>query len=73
MIAAVPALDWLFRRVPEKAATILLSAVVAHSAWHWMLDRGSRLVQYRLRWPGVDAALLASLMRGLMLALLLAG
>jgi hypothetical protein len=71
--AAVPALSWLFRRVPEKAAIILLSAVVAHSAWHWMLDRGSRLLQYRFQWPSFDAALLASLIRGLMLALLLAG
>jgi hypothetical protein len=37
-----------------------------------MLDRGSRLLQYRFQWPALDAALLASLMRGLMLALLLA-
>ena len=73
VVAAVPALDWLFRRVREKAATILLSAVVAHSAWHWMVDRGSRLVQYRFQWPVLDAALLASLMRGLMLALVLGG
>jgi flagellar biogenesis protein FliO len=38
-----------------------------------MLDRGSRLVQYRFQWPALDAALLASLMRGLMLALMLIG
>jgi hypothetical protein len=38
-----------------------------------MLDRGSRLLEYRFQWPALDGALLASLMRGLMLALLLAG
>jgi hypothetical protein len=29
--------------------TILMSALVAHTAWHWALDRGNVLVGYR--WP----------------------
>ena len=36
VVALVPASGWLFRRIPERIGTILLSALVAHSAWHWM-------------------------------------
>jgi hypothetical protein len=70
---AVPLLDLLFRRgQAERAGTILLSALVAHQAWHWMTERASVLRQYRFRWPAFDLALLASAMRGLTLALGLA-
>jgi hypothetical protein len=27
--------------------TILMSALVAHTAWHWALDRGKALLTYR--------------------------
>ena len=69
----VPALAWLFRRVPERIGTILVSAVVAHSAWHWMAARWSALKSYRFEWPAFDTALLADLMRTAMLALIVAG
>ena len=69
----VPALAWLFRRVPERIGTILVSAVVAHSAWHWMAARWSALRSYRFEWPAFDTALLADLMRTAMLALIVAG
>src|SRR5205823_4353156 len=49
---AVPALSLLFNRVvDERMGTVLLSALVAHTAWHWLLDRGAVLRQYRLAWP----------------------
>ena len=36
----VPALDLLFRSaVAERVGTIILSALVAHTAWHWMIER----------------------------------
>ena len=36
----IPALDLLFRYVvAERMGTIILSAIVAHTAWHWMIDR----------------------------------
>jgi hypothetical protein len=35
----VPVLALLFRYVPERAGTIILSAFVAHTGWHWMLER----------------------------------
>jgi hypothetical protein len=57
--------------VPERIGTILLSALVAHTAWHWMTERGSQLAQYDFRWPALDMALVAGLMRGLMIILIL--
>jgi hypothetical protein len=71
--AAVPVLAWLFRRVPERIGIILLSALVAHTAWHWMADRASALRQFELRWPALDTAFLAGAMRALMLLLIIAG
>ena len=40
--------------------TIILSALVAHTAWHWMMDRWAVLRQYRIPMPVFDAALWAS-------------
>ncbi len=71
---AIPLLNLLFRYVvAERMGTILLSALVAHTAWHWMLDRAVVLRQYQFAWPAFDMALVASAMRGLMLILILAG
>ena len=71
---AIPALALLFRRVvAERVGTIILSALVAHTAWHWMLERGSALREYQFRMPAIDAAFLAGAMRTLMLILILTG
>jgi hypothetical protein len=62
----VPALHVLFRFVvSERIGTIILSALVAHTAWHWMGDRWGRLRQFA--WPAFDATSLATLARVLML------
>jgi hypothetical protein len=67
----IPALHLLFRyAVAERMGTIILSALVAHTGWHWMTDRGDALLQYRFEWPVFDALLLASAMRWLMLLLI---
>jgi HupE / UreJ protein len=74
LVLLVPALQLLFRRaVPERTGTIILSAIVAHTAWHWMLDRGAILRQYRFVWPALDAAFLGAALRWLAILLLLAG
>ena len=66
----VPILEVLFRFVvAERIGTIILSALVAHTGWHWMLERGDRLRQFG--WPVLSAAALASAMRWLMLLLVL--
>ncbi len=72
----IPALALLFRYVvAERMGTIILSALVAHTGWHWMLDRGAQLQLYRFAWPTFDAAFFASvtawLMAGVVLALLI--
>jgi hypothetical protein len=69
----VPALDLLFRFVvAERMGTIILSAIVAHTAWHWMIERGERLAQYPFSMPALTPALAASGMRWLMLAVIVA-
>jgi hypothetical protein len=54
LAAAVPALALLRRAVPERAGTIVLSALVAHTGWHWMVDRWQALARVGL--PRPDAA-----------------
>jgi HupE/UreJ protein len=70
----IPALEILFRYVvAERMGTIILSAIVAHTAWHWMIDRYQVLRQYQIRWPGLEAAPLAKALRLLMLIVIAAG
>jgi hypothetical protein len=71
---AIPALDALFRYgVPERIGTVVLSAFVAHTGWHWMTERGGRLAQYQFERPAFDFAFLDLLLRWAMLAVGLAG
>ena len=69
LLMFVPALALFFRHVPERIGIIILSALVAHTGWHWMIERGEQLAQFPM--PALDAAFLAGLMRGLMAALIL--
>ncbi|MBI4503280.1 MAG: HupE/UreJ family protein [Gemmatimonadetes bacterium] len=70
----VPALALLYRHVvAERVGVIIVSVLVAHTAWHWMIDRAAALRQYEFRWPALDLALLGGAMRGAMLVLILAG
>jgi HupE/UreJ protein len=74
LVMLVPALDLLFTRVvAERMGTIVLSALVAHTAWHWMTDRAAILRQFRFEWPTLDVIFLASAMRWMMLAVVAAG
>ena len=71
LLVLIPALGLLFRYVlPERLGIIILSALVAHTAWHWMIERGGDLAKFPF--PTLDAAFLASVMRGLMAVLILA-
>ena len=73
-LLVIPLLNLLFKYfVKERVGSILLSALLAHSAWHWMLERGDRLGQYQLQMPPVDALFFAGLMRwGMMLIVIAA-
>ena len=49
LVLLVPALSGIFRFVvAERMGTILLSALVAHTSWHWMSERAGVLSQYRI-------------------------
>jgi hypothetical protein len=68
ILVAVPVINLLFRHVvAERMGTILLSAVLAHSGWHWMSDRASELSAYSFQWPAMNYAFFASVLRWLML------
>jgi HupE / UreJ protein len=72
LIVLVPALNALFRYVvAEKIGTILLSALVAHTGWHWATERGGRLLQYP--WPEFNTALLLTAVRMLIVMVAAAG
>jgi hypothetical protein len=74
LVVAIPALNMLFRfGLPERMSTIVLSAIVAHTGWHWMTERGGRLAQYTFEWPVFDLAFFDLLLRWSMLAVGLAG
>jgi hypothetical protein len=74
LVLLIPVLQLFFRyAVAERMGTIILSALVAHTGWHWMLDRGARLQQFQFEWPAFDAALLALLLRWLLIFLVLGG
>ena len=73
LIAIVPALALLRRHLArrERVFAVLLSALVAHTAWHWMLERGE--VLWKVDWPALDAGGAVTAARWLAGALLAAG
>ncbi len=73
LVLLVPMLGLAFRLVPERTGTIIVSALVAHTAWHWMIERWERLRQFRFPWPVLSAAGLASATRWLFLMVIAAG
>ncbi len=74
LVLLIPTLHVVFRFVvAERTGAIILSALVAHTGWHWMSERASLLSQYPFQWPTLSIALLASVVGWLMLILILAG
>jgi uncharacterized membrane protein len=68
LLVLIPALGFVFSRVvQERMGVIILSTVVAHTAWHWMTERWTTLS--RFPFPALDAAAAASLMRWAMAAI----
>ena len=74
LILVIPVLNLLFKYfVKERIGAILLSALLAHSAWHWMLERGTTLGLFQFQMPIFDSLFFASLMRwGMMLIVIIA-
>ena len=55
--------------IDEGRLTLVLALLIAHTAWHWMLDRGEDLLKFPI--PVIDAAAGASITRWLLVLLLL--
>ena len=71
LAALIPMLELLFRfAVAERMGTIILSAFVAHTGWHWTTERWEKLRQFRFE---VTPEGIASLLRGLMALVAVAG
>lgn len=64
LLVTIPALALLFRYVvEERIGTILLSALVAHTAWHWASDRFTALRGYPIpQFDLTDAVLFVRLL-----------
>lgn|GEM_PF-57028 len=73
LLVAVPVLNWLVARgIPERAGAIVLSAFVAHTAWHWLAERFTTLRAYAFTWPTLDTAFAIAAIR-LLMGMLIAG
>jgi hypothetical protein len=74
LAVAIPLISLAFKyAIAERMGIIILSALVAHTAWHWMLDRGASLREYQFVWPTFDLAFAASAMRAAMVLVIIAG
>jgi hypothetical protein len=53
ILVAIPALRLLFAqvRLSERVLTVVISAFVAHTAWHWLVERWDALA--KVEWPEV--------------------
>jgi len=68
----VPALQFLFTHVvAERTGGIILSAIVGHTAWHWMTERWAALREFRP--PGIDLVVLTGIVRVLLGLVIAAG
>jgi len=73
LVLLIPSLELLFRYgVAERMGTIILSTIVAHTAWHWMIERGETLRQFKFEWPAITAVFLLTAVRWLTIGVIVA-
>ncbi len=69
--AFVPVLALGFRLLSApRVGTLAASTLIAHTAWHWMTDRGATLLLYDVRLPALNPSLLPALLFWVALGLL---
>ena len=74
LILVIPVINLLFGYlVEERVGSILLSALLAHSAWHWMIERGVTLNLYQIQMPVFDSLFWAAAMRWGMMFIVIIG
>jgi hypothetical protein len=61
LLVLVPAANLLFRVIPARLGVIILSALIAHTGWHWMTERFAELRKFAF--PALDAGAMASVLR----------
>jgi len=71
IVLLVPLVGLLFRWVEERKGVIVVSALVAHTALHWLTDRAELLGRYEVNWTAVAlwTALAASALAAVWLGL----
>lgn len=69
LVAMVPVLRLATRWVPGRGLTIVLSVLVAHTAWHWLVERWAVFSAYSISLPTLDGAFVLGAMRWLILLL----
>jgi hypothetical protein len=73
LLLLIPALELTFRfAVAERMGTIILSTMIAHTAWHWMTERWETLRQFRFEWPALTATFMLTVVRWSLIAVSLA-
>ena len=71
LLIMVPGLALLFAKaIPARTGAILISALVAHTSWHWMAERWGVLTAYNFQRPALDAVFGAALLRWVALLLI---
>ena len=74
LAVCIPLLNLLFRKVvAERMGTIILSALVAHTAWHWMIERWTVLREFPFSLFTQNVAFWASALRTAMVLVALVG
>ena len=72
LAVAVPVIAFAFRhRTAERFGIVVVSALVAHTAWHWMIARGASLGEYD--WTALQPDSPAKILRWVMAAVMVAG
>lgn len=72
LLVLVPLLRLVLPRLPsERVGVIVLSALIAHVAWHWMADRWAELAKFP--WPKPDVLLAIGAMQALAVLLAAGG
>ncbi|MDE2804378.1 MAG: HupE/UreJ family protein [Gemmatimonadota bacterium] len=74
LLFMVPALALLFAKVvAPRIGGIVVSALVAHTSWHWMTERWGVFSAYDFQRPIVDAVFGAAMLRWVLLLLIVVG
>ncbi len=67
LLVLAPLLTLVMGRLPQRGIMLILSGLIAHIAWHWLVERWDQLS--RFPWPASDATALPSLLRWLAAAI----